>query len=170
MKNLTKIVLGTVAATGLALTVAFLMPRAVHAVGPMTVSPTAPRTPWTGICDPLPPDATSTLAQCSITNIPATAELVITSVTFIELTGKPSTHVLTLIAPSGGHPAHPWTRILKSNSDNQINYSSSVDFYIDPTNGNGGAIWTFYDQANKHDDLGPSEFELYGYYVLPPTT
>ena len=169
MKNSTKIVYVVLAATVLVLTVAVLIPRAIHATGPQSVNPTSPRTPWSGSCSPTPLSSTSTEAACTITNTPTSAELVITSVTFTANSSGPSTPAgVSLSAITDGKLLRPWMVNLTGppvtlNGGYFINYSTTTMFYIDPA-----TIITCYETANTYAELDAmvdAHCEVFGYYV-----
>jgi len=169
MNNITRIGLAGLAAIGLALTVAALIPRTVHASpGPRQVNPTSPRTPWSGVCTPSAATLLSKTATCSISNAPKTAELVVTTVSFLVATSGPSTPVGAYLQTiTDSKTLNPWQAMLTTPPNTiagtyTVLSSSSTMFYVDP-----GATITCLEIVNQHSDFGSerSSCQVFGYYV-----
>jgi hypothetical protein len=166
MKRFTMIVLVAVTAIGLVATAAFLIPRVVHAGPPVSVNPTVLRIPWQATCEPAPTSGTSALADCTITTVPSTEELVLTDISYLGYTPDASTpEYVYITTTSAGHAStSPWyasgtSSSILINGEFRFHVSNSVETYVDP-----GTSIVCGVNVSSHADFKNQTCYLYGYY------
>jgi hypothetical protein len=168
MKNLTKIVLVALAAIGLVLAVAVLRPPRARAQ-PTTVNPTSPRTPWTGSCTMTPISTTAAAAQCTITDVPTDAELVVESEVYNAVTtGASTVEVIDCQGTSAGVAGTALWMATGTSTPNpvyggyELRFSTAIPFYVDA----GSSIQCGVD-VRHHSDFVSQIITLNGWYVAP---
>jgi hypothetical protein len=163
MKNLTRIVLVTLAAAVLVSTVAVLTRRAVHARGD-DIPADYPRQPWVGSCNTEEIDAGT--YRCDIT-APTDGVLVIQTVGFQSGLSAPSLAVALQVYTSFGSQTPFWTTLATSSPEEVegpiylLNITSSTTLYADP-----GTTIKCIEHLPPGDLIGSIQvFQLVGYYV-----